>query len=125
MKTTHFITPLKDIEKNVEELSSYSDLREFLVHKIKSLKRGSKQQIIYDQLINILDLSAVVANSDWDATGALYFHLSQEYNMTHVLELTCPECDSTEIMCGEPSENIQGEITVTCVCLDCGYAWEM
>ena len=76
MKRTHFITPLKDIEKNVEELSSYSDLREFLVHKIKSLKRGSKQQIIYDQLINILDLSAVVANSDWDATGALYFHLS-------------------------------------------------
>jgi DNA-directed RNA polymerase subunit M/transcription elongation factor TFIIS len=44
--------------------------------------------------------------------------------MTHVLELTCPVCDSTEVMTGEPSENFDEEITVTCVSLVCGHFWE-
>jgi DNA-directed RNA polymerase subunit M/transcription elongation factor TFIIS len=38
--------------------------------------------------------------------------------------IICPECKSHEVMIGEPSENFDGETTITCVCLDCGYAWE-
>lgn len=36
----------------------------------------------------------------------------------------CPECNSDEVMDGEPSENFSGEVTITRVCLDCGFAWE-
>lgn len=36
----------------------------------------------------------------------------------------CIECESEEVMCGEPSKNSAGEETVTWVCLDCGEAWE-
>lgn len=36
----------------------------------------------------------------------------------------CEECESMYIICGEPQLNIDGHITETCVCLDCGHNWE-
>lgn len=37
---------------------------------------------------------------------------------------TCITCGSEEVICGEPEENLFGEITILYSCLDCGETWE-
>jgi hypothetical protein len=68
-----------EIETNLDDLISYSEARTFLKKEFEKAK-GTKKEGMYDYLITVLDVSAIVANDMvWDtneAVNALYYHLS-------------------------------------------------